>query len=43
MFSLDANSIIGLLKDHKQLWQRLERHSTLDRVVSSVVMHELYF
>lgn len=43
MFSLDANSIIGLFKGHKQLWQQLERHSPLDCVVSSVVMHELYF
>lgn len=43
IFSLDANSIIGLFKGHAGLWKRLERHSPLDCVVSSIVMHELYF
>ncbi|WCP11984.1 tRNA(fMet)-specific endonuclease VapC [Sphingobium sp. AntQ-1] len=42
-FSLDANTIIALFKGNKQIWKNLERHSTLDCVVSSIVMHELYF
>lgn len=42
-FSLDANTVIALLKGHEQVWKRLERHSPLDCIVSSVVMHELYF
>jgi tRNA(fMet)-specific endonuclease VapC len=42
-FSLDANTVIALLKGHEQVWERLERHSPLDCIVSSVVMHELYF
>ena len=42
-FSLDANTVIALFKGHKQVWKRLERHSLLDCIVSSVVMHELYF
>lgn len=43
IFSLDANSIIALFKGHEKLWKRLERHSPLDCVISSVVLHELYF
>lgn len=43
VFSLDANSIIALFKGHTGVWKRLERHSPLDCVVSSVVMHELYY
>lgn len=42
-FSLDANTVIALLKGHEQVWKMLERHSPLDCIVSSVVMHELYF
>lgn len=42
-FSLDANSVIALFKGHARLWERLERHSPLDCVVSAVVMHELYY
>jgi tRNA(fMet)-specific endonuclease VapC len=43
IFSLDANTVIALLKGHKQVWKNLERHRTLDCVVSSIVMQELYF
>lgn len=42
-FSLDANTVIALFKGHKQVWKNIERHSPLDCVISSVVMHELYF
>jgi tRNA(fMet)-specific endonuclease VapC len=42
-YSLDANTVIALLKGHDRVWRNLERHSPLDCAISSVVMHELYF
>ncbi|SNS68763.1 tRNA(fMet)-specific endonuclease VapC [Sphingomonas laterariae] len=43
IYSLDANSVIALLKGHEKLWKNLERHNPLDCVISTVVMHELYY
>lgn len=42
-YLLDSNFVIALLKDHPESWRRLDEHPIADVVVSSIVVHELYF
>jgi tRNA(fMet)-specific endonuclease VapC len=43
MYLLDSNAVIGLLKAHVQLWNRVNRYQDTEIVLSSIVAHELFY
>lgn len=42
-FSLDANTVIALLKGHEKVWTNLESSDPAECFVSAIVIHELYY